>query len=71
MVYTVDIRATPSANPNETRKGTLTTVAYDFVGTSVEGNREVEERTSRPGHYVEEMEHWRQLIQSYLEGSRQ
>ena len=51
------------------RNGTLTTVKYDFVGTSVEGNAEVEVRTGRPEHYVEEMKHWRQLIQHYLEGS--
>jgi hypothetical protein len=69
MAYTIDICATRSADSKEMGNGTLTTVTYDFVGTSVEGNKEIEERTGRPEHYVEEMKHWRQLIQGYLERS--
>jgi hypothetical protein len=69
MVYTIDICSEPFVDSKEMRNGTRTTVKYDFIGTSVEGNSEVEGRSGRPEHYLEEMKHWRQLIQGYLERS--
>jgi len=69
MVYRIDVGAASSVEPVSKRSVTTSTVTYDFVGTSAEGNREVERRTSRPKHFVEDMEHWRRQIQAYLEAS--
>jgi len=69
MVYRIGVGAASSVEPVSKRSGTTSTVTYDFVGTSAEGNREVERRTSRPKHFVEDMEHWRRQIQAYLEAS--
>lgn len=63
MVYRIDIEAKSRG------RGTSTTVTYDYVGTSVAGNSEVERRTSRREQYSEEMEHWRRQIQGCLEGA--
>ena len=68
MVYRIDIEASQSTDKSR-RSGTSTTVTYDYVGTSVAGNREVRRRTARPEEYSEEMEHWRRQIQGCLEGA--
>jgi hypothetical protein len=66
MIYRIRVMAAPSENPESKRKGTLTSVTYQFVGLSDQGNAEIKKRTHFPEKYAAEMREWATHIEGYL-----
>jgi len=66
MIYRIRVIAAPSENLESKEKGTLTSVTYQFVGLSDQGNAEIKKRTDFPEEYAAEMREWATQIDGYL-----
>ena len=70
MIYRIEVTSVPSENPKSRKSGTLTTVAYDFIGVSEGGNREVRKKTAHPKEYAREMKRWARFITHCLQRAK-
>ncbi len=52
------------------KSGTLTTVEYDFVGVSEDGNREFIKRAEHPKQHAREVERWARFISHCLKRAK-